>query len=699
MSTTTFYNNQNLVGTGNVGIGTTSLGGALDVYAGTNEIFLANSDISGAYPKISLGTGGGFARNSVLNIYNMETGNVVSANNSMMLTYYNGSLGYNAGDPGAAIAFQQRWWSGSSSMAGVGMIRGIKTQINGTSGGGLQFLHSDGTAYYNCMTINHLGQVGIGTVSPLNTLDVYGSQITRNPTIYNTATGGWYNIGLWDGGIGAGGNAGQRLRLELIGGNGYDTNTSGQLGGVTTIYASILNNASGTVANCGGTWKHDGAFSCISSCKFVQNGSNRNQYYVYVNMNAYTQHGLRIDTTQGSAFTPSFTSTSDPGVDSATVRAAIFSMIAGYGGVSSTVGIGTQTPTATGTSGSLLHVYDASSYSPTIVVDSSDGSGQARFHFKAAGSASLFRASRTDYFSNTVNIWTQIVDYTQNGTNDMSFISAGKGYLSGGVLTLTQAGNVGIGTTNPGYQLHVTSNIYNESSGGGFYGMNCGNMNGLIQGVYNGGAANPDGQYNSDIFIGVNYNQQTGQRLAGTNHGVAQIQLVGGNNQAGALKFRCLAAGTGAVATIPTIMTINPTGVGIGTTNPSSYTLQVVGSIGASSDITAYYSDERLKTKTGALENALDKVCSLDTFTYMNNELAKSFGFDDEIQRVGVSAQQVQKVLPEAVKIAPFDAEGKEGSKSGENYLTVQYEKLVPLLIAAIKEQAKQIEDLKKFVS
>jgi hypothetical protein len=129
------------------------------------------------------------------------------------------------------------------------------------------------------------------------------------------------------------------------------------------------------------------------------------------------------------------------------------------------------------------------------------------------------------------------------------------------------------------------------------------------------------------------------------------------------------------------------TRLGIGRTNPA-YTLDVSGTIGASGDITALYSDERLKTKTGALSNALAKVCSLDTFTYVNNELAKSLGFKDEIQRVGVSAQQVQKVLPEAVRPAPFDAD----NKSGQNYLTVQYEKLVPLLVEALKEERQKRE-------
>jgi len=134
--------------------------------------------------------------------------------------------------------------------------------------------------------------------------------------------------------------------------------------------------------------------------------------------------------------------------------------------------------------------------------------------------------------------------------------------------------------------------------------------------------------------------------------------------------------------------TSNPTGgnVGIGTTNPSTYTLQVSGTIGATGDITAFFSDDRLKTKTGRLESALEKVLSLEAFTYVPNDLAKSFGFEDSKQRVGLSAQSVQRVLPEAVCPAPFDAE----NQSGQGYLTVQYDKLVPLLVEAIKELASR---------
>ena len=128
--------------------------------------------------------------------------------------------------------------------------------------------------------------------------------------------------------------------------------------------------------------------------------------------------------------------------------------------------------------------------------------------------------------------------------------------------------------------------------------------------------------------------------------------------------------------------------------------LYVPNQIAATGNITAYYSDERLKTKTGGIENALEKVQSLSGFTYVENDLARELGYANEKQQVGVSAQQVQAVIPEAVSLAPVDFEtdehsGEITSKSGENYLTVDYSRIVPLLIEAIKELKAEIEELK----
>ena len=63
---------------------------------------------------------------------------------------------------------------------------------------------------------------------------------------------------------------------------------------------------------------------------------------------------------------------------------------------------------------------------------------------------------------------------------------------------------------------------------------------------------------------------------------------------------------------------------------------------------------------------------------------------------MGVIAQEIQEVLPEAVAFAPFDRDENDNSKSGENYLTVRYEKIVPLLIEAIKELQLEVDIIKK---
>ncbi len=114
-------------------------------------------------------------------------------------------------------------------------------------------------------------------------------------------------------------------------------------------------------------------------------------------------------------------------------------------------------------------------------------------------------------------------------------------------------------------------------------------------------------------------------------------------------------------------------------------------------DVTAYSSDERLKENIKNIPNALDKVLSLNGVTFDWKQEAFDAGFNPKIKEgdAGVLAQQVQAVLPQAVKPAPFDLDENGGSRSGENYLTVQYEKLAPLFIEAIKEQQKQIEELK----
>ena len=130
-------------------------------------------------------------------------------------------------------------------------------------------------------------------------------------------------------------------------------------------------------------------------------------------------------------------------------------------------------------------------------------------------------------------------------------------------------------------------------------------------------------------------------------------------------------------------------GFSVGTTSDPG-----AGAIYATGAITAFFSDKRLKTVSGKIENALDKVAKLSGVYYTFNDTAKSFGYDSDEVQVGVLAQEVEAVLPQIVKAAPFDLDENNNSKSGENYKTVQYDKLVPLLIEAINELQAKVKAL-----
>ena len=139
--------------------------------------------------------------------------------------------------------------------------------------------------------------------------------------------------------------------------------------------------------------------------------------------------------------------------------------------------------------------------------------------------------------------------------------------------------------------------------------------------------------------------------------------------------------------------------IGVNTADPNS-----AGQIRATGNIVSNYSDARLKDVQGNIENALEKVCSLNGVIYKVNELAKENGFEGDELQAGLLAQEVKAVLPEVVLPAPFDIaqnEDKEAgifeeySASGENYMTVQYERVIPLLVEAIKELKQEINTLK----
>lgn len=117
-------------------------------------------------------------------------------------------------------------------------------------------------------------------------------------------------------------------------------------------------------------------------------------------------------------------------------------------------------------------------------------------------------------------------------------------------------------------------------------------------------------------------------------------------------------------------------------TSTTTGAIQTDGGIGvalsvyAGGNVTAY-SDARLKENIEVIPDALSKVQTLSGYTYDRTDM--------DLRQTGVIAQEVLEVLPEAVT-APSDEDG---------YYGVNYGSMVGLLIEAIKEQQKQIDDLK----
>jgi len=124
--------------------------------------------------------------------------------------------------------------------------------------------------------------------------------------------------------------------------------------------------------------------------------------------------------------------------------------------------------------------------------------------------------------------------------------------------------------------------------------------------------------------------------------------------------------------------------IGVGTTPAGTS-----GDIRATGNITAYYSsDRRLKENIANIANALAKLQSINgvEFDWTDDYIAKHGGLDNTFMRkhdVGVIAQEIEAVMPEVVTLR------------SDGYMAVRYEKIIALLIEAIKELKSEVDSLK----
>ena len=125
-----------------------------------------------------------------------------------------------------------------------------------------------------------------------------------------------------------------------------------------------------------------------------------------------------------------------------------------------------------------------------------------------------------------------------------------------------------------------------------------------------------------------------------------------------------------------------------GTVGATTASTGAFTTVTATGNITAYYSsDSRLKENIVPIQNALVKIDQITgvNFDWTQDYINRNGGTDSMFLRkntIGVIAQEIEKVLPEAVADRP------------DGFKAVRYELIVPLLIQAIKELKSELNEI-----
>jgi len=640
----------------------------------------------------------------------------------------------------------------TSSAYNMAQISGMDPSADHTLGNGiLRFRTSTGGTLSDQMTIDQTGKVGIGTTVPNTRLSVEsfgatGGDDTRVFELRNTSTNAYAADALT--------SYNAHTSYPIVNGATITFHARGGAAGNLITHSAGINNEpvvtdriarlsgqnTGTALATKTYYAWDGAGTAISDMNVstdqlletvTATGLSGARYGLYASGDVFYTGALTLgitDISDAHINSPeNMTFNIDTDNDDSGTR--YFAWYANGSKATGTelmrldergnVGIGTQASNVLA-GNNELHLYDSGS--PKIIIESSTTSATTfpELNFVKKGStANGVDLGVINWFGN---------DSAGNETRYAYIFAEGEATGSGGeagrlFMTVPRSGSENIvyyemrgvgGSDNPlnahhefrgtadGHIMHVRRDVVDRGNSGGVVAISLGENTGPEDDpwidFYNYGStgAGAEAQVNGSIGT-INGNQgvhiwgyETLMLRSTTDSDMPSINSNAGTgltiNSTTSAFYGLLTCAGVTNFTSNTASTTTTTGSVVITGG-----LGVSGAINAGADVTAFASsDQRLKTNLQPIENSLDKVKTITGYTFNWNKLAEDKPQDQ--REAGVLAQDVEAVLPEVT------------TTRDDGYKAVRYEKMVPMLIEAIKElsdkvdaQQQELERLRKW--